>query len=481
MRIDSYKRIVQVLILSWSLMFVPVIEAHAQAAAATSRMGSAIAGAVRAKAARWGIAANDPRVTATIVGIETGMAVAARGTTGGGAVSWPAILAAAGIAGLVAGGIAFYNSGTEQYKWTFKPDGTIVASTTAPKNYYAPGDMPALTPIVAGKSVFKGYTTKWDPVAQRAVVDATVYASDPVVLAIMIVGYGSVTQSSCGVNGWPSYLCYISPNPNSSSPGRVGVEYMASSPVSGSTGIVDERAPLAPATSETTYSNAGAAAAAPPPASIMVKPVSNEAVAAAANTLWKNAADPNQTGGIPWSASDPITQQDVNEWVSANSGTVPTVADFLGSPAQTSSSTASAPSFSLTGGSSPSSGGGGSTAPSPTPGQTTEPSTSPVAPTTPGSGQEINWGPNPNIGAPTLEATPTKESILDPAFKLMPDLKTFAMPSHQSVCPVANFSLFGHAYSMDSHCGLFEENRGVLGAAMVLAYTIAAVRIVLKA
>jgi hypothetical protein len=102
-------------------------------------------------------------------------------------------------------------------------------------------------------------------------------------------------------------------------------------------------------------------------------------------------------------------------------------------------------------------------------------------PVTPGSGEEINWGPNPNIAAPVVEATPTAGAILDPIFNLMPSLKTFAVPAHTSECPVASFELFGQGYAMNSHCTLMEQNRDLIAASMMALFSLAAVMIVLKA
>lgn len=189
------------------------------------------------------------------------------------------------------------------------------------------------------------------------------------------------------------------------------------------------------------------------PASEAAKPVSNELLAAAANAAWKAMANANS--GFPWSASDPITPADVAAWKASNPDIVPTVGDAVSTVAASGSSSVVIPQQ----------GAGSQTGPG----------------TSEGTGTKIDLGPNPNVPFPTLESTPTANQILDPAFNLMPDIKNFAVPSHTSTCPKPSFTVFGKAYSVSSHCGLIDDNRSVIEAAMLLVWSITALFIVLRA
>ncbi len=55
------------------------------------------------------------------------------------------------------------------------------------------------------------------------------------------------------------------------------------------------------------------------------------------------------------------------------------------------------------------------------------------------------------------------------------------LPSHESICPVANFDLFNQSYVMDAHCLIAENNRAALSSIMMVAWVLVALFIVLKA
>lgn len=190
------------------------------------------------------------------------------------------------------------------------------------------------------------------------------------------------------------------------------------------------------------------------PQTELAKPLSNEMLAAAANAAWK--AQSSSAGGLPWSASDPITPADVAEWKAANPSAVPNVGDFI----------------------SPAAPGGANTVPIGTP---QSPAVQPGPNPTPGSGQQVDFGPNPNTPPPGLEAIPTAQQILGPLLNLMPDLKNFAVPSHSAECPKPSFQTFGKTYSFESQCPLIESNRAIIEAAMMLVFSIVATFIVLRA
>ena len=93
----------------------------------------------------------------------------------------------------------------------------------------------------------------------------------------------------------------------------------------------------------------------------------------------------------------------------------------------------------------------------------------------------VNLGADPGIGSPNLEATPTGAQILQPLTQLMPDLRNFQVPAHVATCPKPSFDLFGKTVVMDGQCTVFENIRGELYNAMVLAFLLVALFIVLSA
>jgi len=111
----------------------------------------------------------------------------------------------------------------------------------------------------------------------------------------------------------------------------------------------------------------------------------------------------------------------------------------------------------------------------------------PVTSTSPSSSTNPNPSatdpPPPDIGAPTLETTPTAAEILKPIFDLMPTLKGFVLPPQSGVCPVGTFDLWGKQIVMDAQCTLMETPgvASTLSAVMTAVWTIAAGIIVLGA
>lgn len=201
------------------------------------------------------------------------------------------------------------------------------------------------------------------------------------------------------------------------------------------------------------------------PPTVKAKPLSDQAIADLANQWWDKAVstDPN---AVPRAQADPVTAQDVANWKVANPTSTPTIGDWF-APAVPNATT--------------------STVPVPQPASSTgsQPVTDPATnPATSGQGTQIDLGADPNTPPPTMEATPTIQQIVGPLLGLMPDLKSFTVPNHTGQCPTAHFDLsminLG-AYTVDKHCMLFEQNRAVIEAAMLVVWSIASVYIVLRA
>jgi hypothetical protein len=290
----GYKRLVTLLGLSWSLVMLPVVEASAQGTMVpgyTGRVNNAIGGVIGAKVNRWGFAANDPRYTATNAGVATGLSIVAMGI--GGTVAWPVVLAAAGIGAVVAAGVAV----AAAYNWKFNADGTVTVTGTVPgQNNSAEYSRMGQAGLSTGGAYYIDYVDGYP-----------IYSTASSQLFQISLAEQAKRGYQIGLFQWTCEDSY----PSSStcawqSPyGNGSRTYTAfpNSPYASPTGFHDSRPPPPPVEiPATTYASVTEAVAAAP-SSVKDKPVTAEAVAAAANAAWKAAASPNESGGLPWSAS----------------------------------------------------------------------------------------------------------------------------------------------------------------------------------
>lgn len=198
------------------------------------------------------------------------------------------------------------------------------------------------------------------------------------------------------------------------------------------------------------------------PTAVGTKPLSDAEIAAIVNSAWVKAGAIDDSGGLSYGTYGPVTQTDVAQWRVANQQLVPTVADL----------------------NTPVAGPGGTTVPVTVPSQSSGSGTGTGAGTTPGT-TEIDWGSYPSVEAPSLEDTPTAQMITDPIFGLMPTLSNFSMPEHTSTCPTVAWDLSGFhsgwSWTVSGHCTLADDHRSEISVAMVLAWTLVAVFIVLGA
>jgi hypothetical protein len=195
------------------------------------------------------------------------------------------------------------------------------------------------------------------------------------------------------------------------------------------------------------------------PAADKTKPLNPAVIAALADQIWKNAASQPGYDGLPYVATDPISAPDAASWQQANPNSWPTVSDFVNPQATPSGGTSASP-YLLPNTSSP---------------------VSTYNPTSQTSTTQTNFGPDPAIGTPSLEVTPTANQILAPILGLFPSFKNFTVPAHSAECPKPAFDAFGKHFVMDSHCTMFEQNRSALSGFMLLAFALAAILIVLSA
>lgn len=195
----------------------------------------------------------------------------------------------------------------------------------------------------------------------------------------------------------------------------------------------------------------------------LTQAVNNETMAYMLNELWKKAAAQSDYAGVPYSVTNPITAAEVQAWQQANPTAYPTVQGMM-TPVTNPNNFY--PSTST------------STTTAPTPAVTVTPPTG----TNAGSASApVNLGTDPNIKAPTLETTPTAQMILAPLTGLFPDLKSFVVPGHSGVCPIASFGAFNRSFSIDSHCNILENQRSSIFGFMMLVFVLASLFIILKA
>lgn len=396
-----------------------------------SNMQNAISGVVQAKMMKRGFAANDPRFGATLQTAGTqiaGAAAAAALVTAAGvtAPAWLTAGVAVGLGALLGMGLDLAIDGI---KWLLNPDGSVSA----------PGATTPLQPYMG--------RTDW--------VDGSY------VEAIHL--NGSCLPDVNGTNGTLSgklpfnYWC--------AGPGWPGDTTL---PMNGSILNATGTSPASSGTgTSTTVPDMPSAISALSP-EMKARPLNPQIIAAIADSAWKQAASQPGYAGLPYDAANPITTVDAQAWQQANPTNWPTVGDAAAPQAAPVGGTAASP-FSLPN----------------TSGQvvsTADPATDPSTGVNPASSQaQSNLGPDPGIGAPGLEATPTAQMILQPVLSLLPSMRNFVVPSHQSVCPTPSVDVFGKHLVLDAQCTMAEQSRTTLYMVMGFVWLFLAVLVILAA
>jgi hypothetical protein len=208
-------------------------------------------------------------------------------------------------------------------------------------------------------------------------------------------------------------------------------------------------------------------------------PLDPGTLAGLTNQVWQRAAAAPNYQGIPFSAAMPIATPDAQAWITANPGAVPTFDDVFRPASNAGSSTVPL-------------------SPTVTPASTipvgTDPGTIPAS-GTPGTGStgalcgvngvvctmNVVVTGDPGTPAPTLESTPTIDMILSPIVNLFPDLRSWVVPAHSGTCPRPSFEAFGHSFTMDQHCDLFEQFRPTISTICTAVFALSALFIVLAA
>lgn len=408
-------------------------------------MQNAISGVMQSKMKARGFASNDPRF---------GITLQQAGATIAGAAASAAIVTAAGItapAWITAGisiGLATalgyaINLGLDAIgKWLFNPDGTVTVTGIA-----------TVDPTLGA-----GQCWSWQG-------EPSVCAGSKEGVCSSLPGQGSFTHYMYPDTQFTKTFVYYAPT--NSCVQRVSPDYFAcgeSNCSMGSGFVVIAGTPAADPNS-----SGGAKSAADAIGSLTdadkAKALNPAIVAAIVNQAWQQAASQPGYSGLPYDATNPITSSDAAAWQAANPSSWPTVGDAVAPQATPSGGTAASP-WQL---------------PNTTTPVTSQPATQPQTTTNPGTGSQLNLGPDPNIGAPTLEVTPTAQMILQPLLDLFPSLRNFAVPSHGGECPKPATDIFGKHVQMDGHCSLLEPVRGTLSAVMAFVWVLLALLIVLAA
>ncbi|MCS0582043.1 hypothetical protein NX784_10615 [Massilia pinisoli] len=443
----------RLLLVRWLLVLM-VSPGLCSAQALPSRMQTALSSLIQSKAIKRGFAANDPRIGSTLQAAGSGIvgyAAAAAVVTAAGvtAPAWVTAAISVGLGVLFSAGISLAIDGV---KWLLNSDGSVSVTMSSISS-------PGAGMVAGGVAYVRGST----------------YAADPVILANLALS--TVPGKTLG-DGWyvgtpgaSDYYFHIM-----SADGSVyGIDvamFTRAAPATCAVGqYYDGTSCLTPAASTPPLVLPGiGAAAANVSDGDKAKPVNPAIVAAIADTAWKQAASQPGYAGLPYDASDPITQADAQMQQQANPASWPTVGDTV-SP-QVSTDGALSP-FSLPSSSgSPSTGTGTGNDTGSNTGSNTD-------------SKPIDWG---SFSAPQLEETPTVSSIVDPLLNLWPAWASFSFPQHQSVCPTPSFMLpggvlNGQTVRFTQMCDFLEANnvRVAMQAAFAVAWAIVIVFIVMGA
>lgn len=427
------------------------------------RVNRAISGVLQQGMQRRGFAANDHRFMNTVARVGPGLSKAALGGAAAavtvGAVTapaWATVAIAAGIGTVVTYAVSLgLDAIVGLVNWYFRDDGLIDQSSEAEKQ------RDPSTGVTAGLPAWWIYM----PVAPGVSRDA--WGGDGVALAreafdnwyrfkgstkpdVECKVSSDGMRAICGgfvaiyYNKGPSQSC-AQGNYLVAGEGCLAYSFPIENVVEDKTGVTPQEA----------IDNL--------PEEVLDEELNPEIIAALANRAWQQAAtDPNYDG-LPFPQSNPLTAADALPWIKANPDLAPTVRDFV-SPNPTTNSS-----------SNPWSLPANPASPAPTPAQPNQDTVNPGAgnPTT-------NLGPDPGIGAPTLEAIPTAQQIAQPILDMMPDLRGYTPSSHTGECPRPTIELYG-THVLDAHCILIDDNKAIIQGAMLLAWALIALFIVLSA
>ncbi|MDH6146084.1 MULTISPECIES: hypothetical protein [Paraburkholderia] len=476
--------VLSVAVLLFGLVFTaPHDRVYAATTTSSPGMTAAIAGVVAATAAANGFVANDPRIAETVKAIGAsaaalGASIAAAAGEAVGAVPWIAVGAAAGI-GAVLAGVPTSLGDDSMAAWQFNSDGTVTvnpSSSSQGSGGSGSSPFPALTPGQSYWQSLPGVGSSPDAAAQAAAQAANVGSLAPYNETEIIDGCTYMYQGE--------YQCAYHVVGSDGSPHGSGNIYAGQSSTSWTgaacaSGLVISGACTAyvpppsfsspsPVTESVDQTVAGV------PADDLSEPLNPALLAALVGALWSQAAEDDGYSGLPYPVNAPPTSgqaQDVETSLGGSAG-APSVGSVTSGSGTLTGANPSDP-FSMPAGTTTGTGTGTGTSTGTGTGTTTA--------TDPGSGAQVNLGPDPGIGAPSLESIPTAAQILAPLLGLMSDLKAWAVPAHTSQCPEPSFDLWGTTYTFTTQCDLLEQYGSGITIGFEVAFAVAAVLTVLTA
>lgn len=424
-------------------------------------MQNALSGAIQQKATKRGFASNDPRYGATLdaasaVGLAAGASAGAIVTAALTAPAWATAAIAAGVAVIVGGVVTLAINGAVDWLFSATPgDAKPITYSTPRAVHSGPG-------MVTGGNYWRdgfNYVSGGDAMS-------VIQTAIPINWPPNSTEYYEV--GTCRAPTPTTYECLVNRVQRSTGYKQggyaIGASYYPSgAPSTCGPGFVFRQTACVPVPAQADVKATAQEAVnflSQKPEEL-AKPLNPSIVASLANKLWMDAASKPGYSGLPYLANDPITAAEVDSWRLANPDKWPKVQDFV-SPQSAANSPWKLPA---------------------NPTSTTQDPTQPTTPSTnPGQANPVqNLGPDPGIGSPTLEATPTAVQILQPILDLLPDFRRFVVPSHQAVCPKPSFSVFEKTIVMDSHCTIAEDQRAALYAVMAAVWVLAGAIIVLRA
>lgn len=432
--------------------------------------GSTLGALVAANAAANGFSPMDPRVAATAAAIgarAAALAAAAASAAGTavGAVSWGAVAAAAGV-GAMLGAYPVSLGNDTLTQWQFNHDGSV--------SVYPP---PTGAPPGGGSSPVGGTVSPYAALENGAPYwqwnGFTGSSPDAVAEALMETSGASGWEMSCTLDSSGNVATCTGKQYNSNgtvgAPGISGVARHASwsgsectSGMGNGSGGCAAFKPQQPPPPPPPVNMSPSAAAAGTSAADQADSLNPKVAAATVDALWSSVASQPGYQGLPYPVNAPVTGAQAAGVESSIGASWPTVGSFTGGAGTVA--------------------GGSTTAPFSTsiPDASNPASSVPVA-TNPGSGAQINIGPDPGIGSPGLEQTPTAAQILAPILGMLPDFQHYGLPAHNAACPEPSVTVFGSTVTMTAQCTLSEEFRTQIYVTCVLVFTLGALFVLLTA
>ncbi|MDN7506631.1 hypothetical protein QZM43_28250 [Burkholderia orbicola] len=210
--------------------------------------------------------------------------------------------------------------------------------------------------------------------------------------------------------------------------------------------------------------------------SSVAQPLDANTLARLTNQTWQQAANQPGYQGLPYSVTQPLTANDVQPWAEANPTAVPNIGDLFRPATDPGVSTVTiSPTVQPADASAPNPGSNPSVGNGTNVNVVNTPNVNVI------NKVSVDLGADPGAQSPTLESTPTISMILSPLLNLLPDLKQWAVPAHNAVCPEPSFSVLGHSFTLSAQCNLAESNRTAIYTAFAALFTLAALFIVLRA